>query len=65
MNNYLRLRAHLLYVTTRSIFSHRNSHPLLYAAKHNYLDVVKHLIEHGVESIHKIYVEALHYILLL
>ncbi|WP_350341124.1 hypothetical protein [Orientia tsutsugamushi] len=52
-------------MTIRSIFSHRNSHPLLYAAKHNYLDVVKHLIEHGVESIHKIYVEALHYILLL
>ncbi|KJV73824.1 ankyrin repeat domain-containing protein [Orientia tsutsugamushi] len=49
MNNYLRLRTHLLYVTTRSIFSHRNSHPLLYAAKHNYLDVVKHLIEHGVD----------------
>ncbi|KJV56246.1 ankyrin repeat domain-containing protein [Orientia tsutsugamushi] len=49
MNNYLRLRAHLLYVTTRSIFSHTNSNPLLYAAKHNYLDVVKHLIEHGVD----------------
>lgn len=49
MNNYLRLRAHLLHVTTRSIFSPVNNHPLLYAAKHNYLDVVKHLIEHGVD----------------
>nr|WP_064591217.1 ankyrin repeat domain-containing protein [Orientia tsutsugamushi] len=49
MNNYLRLRAHLLYVTTRSSFSPVNNHPLLYAAKHNYLDVVKHLIEHGVD----------------
>ncbi|KJV91032.1 ankyrin repeat domain-containing protein [Orientia tsutsugamushi] len=49
MNNYLRLRAHLLYVTTRSSFSPVNNHPLLYAAKHNYLDVVQHLIEHGVD----------------
>ncbi|WP_371253361.1 ankyrin repeat domain-containing protein [Orientia tsutsugamushi] len=49
MNNYLRLRAHLLYVTTRSSFSPVNNHPLLYAAKHNYLDVVKYLIEQGVD----------------
>ncbi|SPP24013.1 ankyrin repeat-containing protein 13 [Orientia tsutsugamushi] len=48
MNNYLQLRARLLYATTRNIFSSINKHPLPYAAKKGYIDVVKYLIDHGI-----------------
>ncbi|WP_371219266.1 ankyrin repeat domain-containing protein [Orientia tsutsugamushi] len=49
MNNYLQLRARLLYATTRNIFSSINKHPLPYAAKKGYIDVVKYLIDHGID----------------
>uniref|UniRef100_UPI0007E42B7F ankyrin repeat domain-containing protein n=1 Tax=Orientia tsutsugamushi TaxID=784 RepID=UPI0007E42B7F len=48
MNNYLQLRARLLYASARNIFSSTNKHPLPYAAKKGYIDVVKHLIDHGI-----------------
>ncbi|SPR15948.1 ankyrin repeat domain-containing protein [Orientia tsutsugamushi] len=48
MNNYLQLRARLLYATARNIFSSTNKHPLPYAAKKGHIDVVKYLVDHGV-----------------
>ncbi|WP_371220371.1 ankyrin repeat domain-containing protein [Orientia tsutsugamushi] len=48
MNNYLQLRARLLYATARNIFSSTNKHPLPYAAKKGHIDVVKYLVDHGI-----------------
>nr|WP_064592072.1 ankyrin repeat domain-containing protein [Orientia tsutsugamushi] len=48
MNNYLQLRARLLYAPARNIFSSTNKHPLPYAAKKGHIDVVKYLVDHGI-----------------